>query len=290
MEIIEYQKIKNNRENYRVRENEYECPVCHKIFSIKAFVQHVLKQHVNADNGVKNSGGFNGCYQKSSYISKMRKKAAIRNAEEKEKLYGKKIKKKLVCYECGKKFIRTEREKICKDKYFCSRSCACTRHHSSETKEKIRKSTQKSIIYKYLNDSEYADKITKANNQNKYFSSKNERLIRQHFLSKFPQDEWTFGGCLKYNSTFLTRDLYSNKLKVCFEYDGVWHFKNIHGQLEDKQRKDAALEQWCLYNGYRLIRVSETWFEKTDGALKKIEKFVYGGKEQIIKQGVEYDE
>lgn len=47
------------------------------------------------------------------------------------------------CKNCGKEFVVVEEENkfpIKGDKYFCCRSCACTRHHSKETKEKISKS------------------------------------------------------------------------------------------------------------------------------------------------------
>ena len=75
-------------------------------------------------------------------------------------------------------------------------------------------------------------------NNNRHFTSKNEVLIRDYFINNFPEDEWTFGGSIRMNEHQMSRDLYSNKLKICFEYDGIWHFKDIHGQLEQKQLKD----------------------------------------------------
>ena len=46
----------------------------------------------------------------------------------------------VICKNCGKKFTVIEEETkfpIKGDKYFCCRSCANTRHHSAETKQKI---------------------------------------------------------------------------------------------------------------------------------------------------------
>ena len=72
--------------------------------------------------------------------------------------------------------------------------------------------------------------------------------------NKFPQHSWKSGGRLKHKDVSLTRDAYSNELKICIEYDGIWHFKDIHGQLANKQLKDELLKAWCIENGYRLIR------------------------------------
>jgi hypothetical protein len=53
-------------------------------------------------------------------------------------------------------------------------------------------------------------------NNSKIFTSKNEKLIREHFINNFKDDNWTYGGALKQNNCVLVRDLYSNKLKICF--------------------------------------------------------------------------
>jgi hypothetical protein len=52
---------------------------------------------------------------------------------------------KVNCFKCGKKFEISEREKLYpqKEKYYCSRSCANTRKHSDDTKQKIKNSTLK---------------------------------------------------------------------------------------------------------------------------------------------------
>lgn len=61
----------------------------------------------------------------------------------------------------------------------------------------------------------------------------------------------------KFEGVLLNPDLWSKKLKVVIDYDGIWHFENIHNQLEEKQRKDRILKKFCEENNYRLIRIDE---------------------------------
>jgi len=116
------------------------------------------------------------------------------------------------------------------------------------------------------------------------FTSKGEEEVKKYFKDNYPNDEWTFGGPIKYDDILLTRDLYSNKLKVSIEYDGIWHFKDIHGQLEEKQIKDNKLEKWTVDNDWRLIRIKDELFIKNkDLYLKKLIDCVYNKSDQIIK-------
>lgn len=117
------------------------------------------------------------------------------------------------------------------------------------------------------------------------FSSKQERAIVKYIKEAFPNDEWKSGGILKFtDGNLLSRDLWSDKLKVCFEYDGIWHFKDIHGQLAKKQLKDRLLEEWCKEKGYRLIRVDEDVYKNPE----QIVDLIYHQSEQIIKLGNRY--
>jgi very-short-patch-repair endonuclease len=121
------------------------------------------------------------------------------------------------------------------------------------------------------------------------FTSKSEVEIREHFIKNFPIDEWTFGGCIRFNGIGIVRDLYSKVLKICIEYDGIWHFKDIHGQLETKKLKDKALEEWCLCNGWRLIRIDEIEYLKDcHGALQKLVELAYKCEDKIVKIGDRY--
>lgn len=192
------------------------------------------------------------------------------------------------CFRCSVKFIVREREKLFpkKSKYFCTRSCANTRIHTEETKEKMKKSNSSSSKLLWQNP-EYVAKMDLG--RRRYFTSKTEVFIREHFINKFSNDDWTFGGSIRHNNLTMSRDLFSKKLKICFEYDGVWHFKNIRNQLEHKQAKDKALEDWCAENGWRLIRMSESFHkDNIDNFIDIIENAVYDKHDHLIKLGKEY--
>jgi len=192
----------------------------------------------------------------------------------------------VVCHKCNKKFIVKEREKKfpMKEKYFCSRSCANSKIWSEETNKK--RSISNAISSKKMWENPEFAKMMMTKNKN--FTSKTEVLIREYFIKNYSSDEWTFGGTISYNNLRISRDLYSKKLKVCVEYDGIWHFKDIHGQLQEKQQKDQALENWCIDNNYRLIRMSESFFNSNLNPIKIIESCVYENVTQIIKKGIEY--
>lgn len=168
-----------------------------------------------------------------------------------------------------------------KKKYFCCRSCANSRGPRTDEF----KTTLRSKI-KHLWDTGHYDNTTALNHLKlpKIFSSKREREIVNHFKSKYVNDEWKSGGHLRTGTANLSRDLYSDKLKVCFEYDGDWHFLDLQGQLQEKQLKDKALEEWCINNGYRLIRIDER--EKI--SIDEIENLVYRKNEPILKIGNRY--
>lgn len=141
----EYDAIIEHKNDFLV-DDEYQCPVCHQKFSNKGFITHVLKQHVKADNGIKNSGGHNGWYSNPIYQKKHRERcqAAI------NKRYGEKIERTVVCSKCGKEFTIIEREKDRKEKYFCSRSCANSHTVSEEHRRKVSESIKKLPMVKIL--------------------------------------------------------------------------------------------------------------------------------------------
>lgn len=201
--------------------------------------------------------------------------------EQNNRIYGEWIYETVICthvnctntidikYRSGKKKIKN----------FCSRSCANSRGvRSQEFKDKVSNS-----IKNMWSDGHY-DNVKF--NRSKIFSSKNERLLVEYFKNKFPDDNWKSGGLLKLeDGSRLSRDLYSDKLKICFEYDGIWHFKDIHGQLKTKQHKDLLLEKWCITNEYKLIRVQAEFFEST----AQIENLIYSEtSNDIIKIGDAY--
>ncbi len=220
------------------------CKYCKKTFEVngKVFSNHVRWCDKNVTNGDKG-------------------KTAVSDAAKKryEKLNGIKKDFKVVCAKCGKDFLVNECENKfpLKQKYFCSKQCANSRKFSDETNR--RRSKSNSIAGKKLWESpEYATKMLSVC---KKFTSKGEVEIRKYFIKEFKEDGWTFGGSLSVDGERITRDLYSNSLKVCIEYDGIWHFKDIHNQLVLKQKKDLLLKKWCKLNGFRLIRVRDEKYQ-----------------------------
>lgn len=185
------------------------------------------------------------------------------------------------CNSCNNKFILYEREskfKRRKGRYFCSYSCA--RKRNEETKKKISKSSKD--LWK---NADYANRVISNNtNQNRRFSSLGEEEIKKYLKENFTDDGWTSGGGFKYKEVILTRDMYSNKLKTIVEYDGIWHFKDIYGQLQEKQYKDSILEEWCLQNNWKLIRIKDDLYTKDKVKyLQILLNSIYNENKQIIK-------
>ena len=248
---------------------EKECPYCNEIIEGK---HSIFANHVR------------WC-DKNPNLNKIQtnKNISIGRFKEIEKRLGKIKNFTVRCRNCNRIVIIKEREKQFpkKEKYFCNRSCANTRIHSKKTKEKI--GLKATISNKKLwKDPVHIEKMLKS--QKSIFNSKGEVAIRKYFQWNFPQHHWTFGGCLRYKGFPLIRDLYSNKLKVCIEYDGIWHFENIYDQLEYKQKQDHVLEKWCIKHDFRLIRIKEDVFLKDEQFwLDIIIDEVFNGVARIVK-------
>ena len=238
--------------------SQHICPHCELAFeSHSKKANHIRWHHTDTSQGIQ------------------------RIKEAKQKRKGDLIETSRECKKCSKPFTvqhYSNLKRIPVNQY-CSRSCANSKVQSESTKlkkgEKIRNHWKKGTY-----DNSQQQKLQ----TNKIFSSKIERLIVKHFKETYPNDEWKSGGGLKINQERISRDLYSDKLKVCFEYDGVWHFKDIHGQLSYKQNKDTILEEWCLEKGYRLIRVDEDSYKD----ITQIEDLVYKCTAPIVKIGTRY--
>lgn len=199
-----------------------------------------------------------------------------------DKIYGKKIIKIKNCPICFNSFSIEIREKKTekREKKCCSKSCAAKLSQSYVDTKNI----SKSLSLKWKNDLNFAKKCSDRP-ENKYFTSKAERKIRDWFKQKY--EGWSHGIICKYKWNYLSVDLYNKNLKVIFEYDGIWHFKNIHNQLKKKKLKDKLLERWCLQNGWTLIRLSETMYNLFgfDYWIKQLHDCFYENveKKQIIK-------
>lgn len=205
----------------------------------------------------------------------------VRISEAKTKLKGILVLEERSCLKCAATFIvkyysGTKRIPV---NTHCSRKCANSRVQTAEM-NKSRSNFTKALWKTGRYDLVQELKIK----QNKIFSSKTERAILNHFKTTYPESEWTSGGSLKVGDSRISRDMYSNKLKVCFEYDGVWHFKDIHNQLDHKRGVDAKLEEWCSINKYRLIRVDEDAYT----GFAQIEDLIYNQTKALIKIGTRY--
>lgn len=246
------------------KSNPYHCTKCNLTFDnwqIKA--NHIRWQH--NDN--------------SSSIKKMKESSTLRN----DNRYGKIIYETIKCsnIKCVKLVNISYRNKTGKrKKYFCCRSCANSRIRTDEYKILL-SNKMKDLWLKGHYDDTTAKNWMKLP---KLFSSKREREIVKHFKTNYITDEWKSGGQLKVEGCRLVRDLWSDKLKICFEYDGDWHFLDLNGQLKNKQLKDALLETWCVNNGYRLIRIDE----RTKLSIEEIEKLIYTTNTPILKIGNRY--
>lgn len=142
MNIEDFERIKNNKELYKNIDDTYRCPECSRNFTIKGFIQHVKKEHYNKNNGINNSGGYNGHYKNVDFLNKLKKS----NREYYNKKLGEIIEKIVKCSKCGKSFSIIERSSKNKEKYFCSKKCANSHDRTSESKNK----TSLSLI-KYYN-------------------------------------------------------------------------------------------------------------------------------------------
>lgn len=241
-----------------------ECSICKETFdNNKSYSNHIRWKH--RDQNKKRCEFCDVEFMTS--VIKRHEKCCIQNP--------KSVKEKK-CLECGSVFFDLYKK-------FCSSSCSATNNNrgkkkSTSAKDKISNAIKlrwREGIYEHVDFS-----------QNIKFTSKPEREIVSFFKTNFIKDEWKSGGNLKISEgQYMSRDLYSDKLKVCFEYDGIWHFKDIHGQLDKKQLKDKLLYDWCLKNNYRLIRVDEDKFVD----LKQIEDLVYKRDEQLILVGERYN-
>lgn len=186
---------------------------------------------------------------------------------------------KKTCPHCKSIFESTTSKK---SKTFCSRYCAAK--HSTgimQQTEEYKKESRERSINLWKNE-EYINKSF-VNIGKRRYTSKGEEEIKKHFKETYKDDGWTFGPCFN-GDRMLVRDLFSKKLKVCIEYDGIWHFEDIHGQLKDKQEKDFLLEDWCIKNNFRLIRIKEDIYNQDKKYwIKKLEEEVYNGIEKLVK-------
>jgi hypothetical protein len=202
-------------------------------------------------------------------------------SEAKTKLKGELLFEERSCQKCATIFVVSYYSGLKRKPVntHCSRKCANSRIQTTkmnESRSKSAKALWKTGHYDLVQESKLK--------RNKTFSSKTERAILEHFKTTYPDSGWTSGGSLKVEDSRISRDMYSDKLKVCFEYDGIWHFKDIHNQLDHKKLVDSRLEQWCILNKYRLVRIDEDAYT----GFSQVEELLYNRSEDILKVGNRY--
>lgn len=170
----------------------------------------------------------------------------------KQKLIDEYLKNPTLCKYCNNPLPYDKRKSK-----FCNRSCSSHyngQHMSHETKERI----SKSVIQFRIEHPEIANKWSSSHITNKHFNSKGEKELLNTIQNQFPQFNFTCGSLRKIaERTYKSLDIYSNELKLIIEFDGIYHFKNIYNNLDQVQLKDKLLEEWCITNNWKIIRVNE---------------------------------
>ena len=184
-------------------------------------------------------------------------KIAIKSTNER---FGDWITEIIECYHCKNSLVIKYRPGKRKEKNFCNITCSCGHAGTfSGWTDELRNAV--SLKIKQLWKDGYYEN-TSANNhiRNKRFSSKGERLMLTELKNKFPQHSWKSGGRLKHKDVSLTRDAYSNELKICIEYDGEQHINEKHyfntkNNFKKLQIRDNIKTDYCINNNITLIRI-----------------------------------
>lgn len=189
---------------------------------------------------------------------------------------------KVLCFKCNSLIEINEQEKLfpVKEKYFCSKKCSNSRMHTKSTKDKISKSVIN--FFENISEEDFNLKFSRRNEKT-IFRSQGEINLLEKLQKHFPNLNFTTGGCIKYQNQFFQRDIFSKKLNLCIEYDGIWHFKNIKNQLQKKQEKDKLFEDWILQSEFRLIRVKDHDFLKNDLEFERLLNSIFNSNDKIIK-------
>jgi very-short-patch-repair endonuclease len=184
------------------------------------------------------------------------------------------------CLWCKSLIETTTRSKA---KKCCSRTCSakysrstCKDIHKSE-EFRLKASKHSKALW---SRPDYIDKCM-INSGKRRFNSKGEIELREYLRTTLPEYKFTTGMLAGAGSN---PDIWSKEYKVVIEYDGAWHFKDIKGQLADKQEKDKRLEDWCIENKWRCIRIKEEVYKKDVSYWQeKIKNEILGGVASIVK-------
>ena len=198
---------------------------------------------------------------------------------------GKLMDLEVTCHKCKEHFLVKERVKNFpkKKKYHCCRGCANAREAVKTEEHKKKVSIAAKKFYSQLPLEEKLRRAQRSVNSRFLYRSKGEAKLLEMLRSSFPEAEFTYGGSMIYKDKAICRDIISKKLKLCIEYDGIWHFKNINNQLSFKKMKDALYEEWILQSEYRLIRVTDNDFARNQSLYEELIDSIENRTEKIIK-------
>lgn len=161
------------------------------------------------------------------------------------------------CLYCGKYFTTTLHPK---DRKCCSIQCAKKYARSKAIIDDAFREKMSTVVKKSWEDGVYRDLQPQ-------FSSKGERDLRDYIRSVYPEAGYTTGMLIPHLR--INPDIWSKISKIVIEYDGIWHFEDINGQLEKKQKKDRELNAWCVENGWRIIRIRDELYTKNKDLWRK---------------------
>ena len=143
---------------------DYECPYCHKHFLM---TRGGLSNHIRwCEDNPKSKINKEHLIE----IHKIKHQQYLENLEKQKKEYT------FYCKECGKEYkLKLTENEYNKGNYskYCCKSCANTRHHSGETKEKISNSLKNSE--KYQNNVQKDRK----KNLNRFYKNENGEYIEK---------------------------------------------------------------------------------------------------------------
>jgi len=204
------------------------------------------------------------------------------NAKRANKKFGLKRDFEVVCSNCNKTIITTEREKKFpqKEKYFCSRSCSNRRVHSTETKNKISLSLlslQRKILKQPIECSVCKKLTFNKKVCSKICQGKLLHLVHPNLASKAgilggiisatrqnrrSKNEIYFAElcCQKFLDTKTNEPMFNGwdadviipSLKVAILWNGPWHYRKITAKhsLEQVQNRDAIKIREIIKAGF----------------------------------------
>lgn len=232
------------------------------------------------DNHGKYANHIRWNHKETSYYDEFKKDMSKITTDYYIKIFGEIKEFDVICNNCGKEFKIKERETKRKNKYFCSRSCANTRHHNKEIIDKIKIGVKN----KWKNDDEYAKKCIRNFIATNRFSSKGERELRKILKKYYGEKDVSAHRIIKLsNNEFKAVDIKIKKYNTIIEYDGEWHFnEKLYEKLNTKENlffkvkeKERLLKSHCETNNIKLLRVSDKIYNiNKEEIIGKIKNFI----------------